>query len=139
MKPKNKDDLFFAKKKQICLIFSFDRLVNLISKKFNSCFRLDIRKKFEKSSDGNRTEFDEYYGFIIENDSQLTDICQNGYQCIETNFNVLGKYRMIAMRYIFLSLTVLIRKPNTFHIHWLSELLIMGKKRNPIQSLLEAY
>ena len=108
MKPKNKDDLFFAKKKQICLIFSFDRLVNLISKKFNSCFRLDIRKKFEKSSDGNRTEFDEYYGFIIENDSQLTDICQNGYQCIETNFNVLGKYRMIAMRYIFLSLTVLI-------------------------------
>ncbi len=55
-------------------------------------FILGIRKKFEKSSNGNRSEFEEHYGFLIENDAQISDICNNGYQCTETSFNVLGKY-----------------------------------------------
>ncbi len=53
---------------------------------------LGIRKRFEKSSNGNRAEFEEHYGFLIENDAQVSDICHNGYQCTETSFNVLGKY-----------------------------------------------
>jgi len=53
---------------------------------------LAIRKKFEKNSAGNRCEFEERYAFLIENDAQIMDICQNGYHCIETSFNVLGKY-----------------------------------------------
>jgi hypothetical protein len=51
-----------------------------------------VRKKFEKSAAGNRCEFEERYGFLIENDAQVIDICQNGYHCTETSFNVLGKY-----------------------------------------------
>jgi hypothetical protein len=49
-----------------------------------------IRKKFEKSSDGTRSEFEEHYGFLIENDTQTSEICTNGYHCTETSFNVLG-------------------------------------------------
>ncbi|CAF1292345.1 unnamed protein product [Adineta steineri] len=49
-----------------------------------------IRKKFEKASDGNRSEFEEHYGFLIENDNQISEICNNGYHCTETPFNVLG-------------------------------------------------
>jgi hypothetical protein len=53
---------------------------------------LVIRKRFEKFSAGNRSEFEEHYGFLIENDNQVSDICTNGYHCTETSFNVLGKY-----------------------------------------------
>ncbi|CAM4761475.1 unnamed protein product [Rotaria magnacalcarata] len=49
-----------------------------------------IRKRFEKGSGGNRYEFEEHYGFLIENDAQVSDICNNGYHCTETSFNVLG-------------------------------------------------
>lgn len=55
-------------------------------------FVLVIRKKFEKASAGNRSEFEEHYGFVIDNEQQINDICQNGYQCTESSFNVLGKY-----------------------------------------------
>ena len=51
-----------------------------------------IRKRFEKASGGNRSEFEEHYGFLIESDAQVSDICNNGYHCTETSFNVLGKY-----------------------------------------------
>lgn len=52
---------------------------------------LAIRKKFEKAANGNRSEFDERYAFLIENENQVLDICQNGYHCTESSFNVLGK------------------------------------------------
>lgn len=56
------------------------------------CLFLAVRKKFEKSAPGNRSEFEERYAFLIENDTQINDISQNGYHCTETSFNVLGKY-----------------------------------------------
>jgi hypothetical protein len=56
---------------------------------------LAVRKKFEKSSNGNRCEFEERYAFLIENDAQIFDICANGYHCTESSFNVLGKYLII--------------------------------------------
>lgn len=73
---------------------------------------LAIRKKFEKAAAGNRSEFEERYAFLIENDAQILDICQNGYHCTETTFNVLGKYRYQCI-YIYFIL-------NTFFsfIHW---------------------
>ncbi|CAF1079800.1 unnamed protein product [Adineta steineri] len=60
-----------------------------------------IRKKFEKAAAGNRCEFDERYAFLIENDTQVLDICQNGYHCTETSFNVLGhsKYGIYVCKY----------------------------------------
>ena len=61
---------------------------------------LAVRKKFEKTADGNRNEFEEHYGFLIENDLQINDISQNGYQCNETSFNVLGKY-LIDIYFIY--------------------------------------
>ena len=54
-----------------------------------------VRKKFEKAAAGNRREFEERYGFLIENDAQVFDICHNGYHCMETSFNVLGRYSYI--------------------------------------------
>ncbi|CAF1298701.1 unnamed protein product [Adineta ricciae] len=48
-----------------------------------------IRKKFERASERNRSEFEEHYGFLIDNDVQIHDICTNGYQCTETSYNVL--------------------------------------------------
>lgn len=51
---------------------------------------LAIRKKFEKSAGGNRAEFQERYAFLIDNEAQVMDICQNGYHCTESLFNVLG-------------------------------------------------
>ena len=53
---------------------------------------LGIQKKFEKFADGNQAEFKENYAFFIDNDDRIIDICHHGYQCIETSFNVLGKY-----------------------------------------------
>lgn len=78
----------------ICLLLSLLILVFIILFSFILFLNvfLGIRKKFEKSSDGNRSEFEEHYGFLIENDTQISDICNNGYQCTETSFNVLGKY-----------------------------------------------
>ena len=69
--------------------FYLNYFIELFDYLFSSI--LGIRKKFEKSSNGNRAEFEEHYAFIIENDAQISDICQNGYQCTETSFNVLGK------------------------------------------------
>ena len=57
-------------------------------------YLLAIRKKFEQASGGNRCEFDEHYAFLIDNDAQVMDICQNGYHCAETSFNVLGNYEL---------------------------------------------
>lgn len=61
---------------------------------------LAVRKKFEKSSTGNRCEFEERYAFLIENDAQILDICHNGYHCMETSFNVLGRYIFIIYLFI---------------------------------------
>ena len=51
---------------------------------------LAVRKRFEKAAGGKRREFEESYAFLIDNDTQVLDICQNGYHCTETSFNVLG-------------------------------------------------
>lgn len=56
-----------------------------------NAFLLAIRKRFEKAAAGNRAEFEEHYGFLVENDPQIVDIAMNGYQTVETSFNVLGK------------------------------------------------
>ncbi|CAF4290491.1 unnamed protein product, partial [Rotaria magnacalcarata] len=60
-----------------------------------------VRKKFEKAAAGNRCEFEERYAFLIENDTQILDICHNGYHCMETSFNVLGhsKYGIYVCKY----------------------------------------
>ena len=65
---------------------------------------LAIRKKFEQASAGNRCEFDEHYAFLIDNDAQVLDICQNGYHCTETSFNVLGNYELRSGQYFMPSI-----------------------------------
>jgi hypothetical protein len=66
-----------------------------------SCIFLAVRKKFEKAANGNRSEFEERYAFLIENDAQVFDICTNGYHCAETSFNVLGRYTYIFILNMF--------------------------------------
>ena len=67
-------------------------------------FHLATKKRFEKLSAGNRSEFDEHFAFLIENDREIDDIAQNGYQTVETSFNVLGK--------TFLHIVLKLRKQN---------------------------
>jgi hypothetical protein len=81
--------------------FIFANLVYLLDLILSYLCILAVRKKFEKAAAGNRCEFEERYAFLIENDAQVTDICQNGYHCTETSFNVLGKYIDIYI-YLFL-------------------------------------
>lgn len=50
-----------------------------------------MRKKFERMSNGDRSEFKEQYAFLVENDAEVNDICANGYFCAASSFNVLGK------------------------------------------------
>lgn len=80
----------------LIIYFSFFFIVLVFYLILNFTFNifpiLVIRKRFEKASDGNRSEFEEHYGFLIENEAQVYDICNNGYHCMETSFNVLGKY-----------------------------------------------
>jgi hypothetical protein len=75
---------------------------------------LAVRKKFEKSSAGNRREFEERYAFLIENDTQVMDISQNGYHCTETSFNVLGKY---INKYVHIFIYFIFNTLFSF-IHW---------------------
>jgi len=72
--------------------FIFANLVYLLDLILSYLYILAVRKKFEKAAAGNRCESEERYAFLIENDAQVIDICQNGYHCTETSFNVLGKY-----------------------------------------------
>lgn len=53
-------------------------------------FLKDIKTEFESSSK-DASEFEEKYGFLIETDSQVNEICQNGYFCQDNSYNVIGK------------------------------------------------
>lgn len=79
------ETIFCLTESDLLAFLSVDRLVRM------SVSVLAIRKKFEQAANGNRAEFDERFAFLIESESQVGDICQNGYQCAETSFNVLGK------------------------------------------------
>jgi hypothetical protein len=95
--------------------FIFANLVYLLDLILSYLCILAVRKKFEKAAAGNRCEFEERYAFLIENDAQVTDICQNGYHCTETSFNVLGKYIDI---YIYFFIYLILNKFFSF-IHCL--------------------
>ena len=89
---------FFVEKNKNCIHFlSFFisiRQVEVNQHVFQPGFFFSIsaiRKRFEKASAGNRCEFEEHYGFLIDNEQRVIEICQHGYQAIETSFNVLGK------------------------------------------------
>ena len=53
-------------------------------------FSSAIKKRFEKASAGNRSEFEEHFAFLVEPEEQIGEIGANGYQTAETSFNVLG-------------------------------------------------
>ena len=68
---------------------------------------IGIKSEFQGSADQS-CEYEENYAFLIEIDSQVNNICQNGYFCQENSYNVLGqsksgiylsKYSDISLKY----------------------------------------
>jgi hypothetical protein len=49
-----------------------------------------IKKEFQANAK-DPIEYEEKYGFIIENDSVVNEICQNGYSCPDNYYNVIGQ------------------------------------------------
>lgn len=51
---------------------------------------LQVKNEFQSIAKES-IEYEEKYGFLVESDAQVSDICQNGYSCPENAYNVIGQ------------------------------------------------
>ena len=49
----------------------------------------EIKKEFQTNAK-EAIEYEDKYGFIVENDTLVNDICLNGYSCPDNHYNVIG-------------------------------------------------
>ena len=54
----------------------------------------EIKAEFQASSKES-IEFEEKYGYLIDSDQQVSEICQNGYSCQDNFYNVIGKFLIL--------------------------------------------
>ena len=64
------------------------QLIVIYSKKIK-----EIAQEFRANAK-DASEYEDKYGFIIDTDANLANICQNGYMCQETGYNAIGTYHL---------------------------------------------
>jgi hypothetical protein len=67
-------------------------------KSFSPFFKNFIEAKHEFQQNSSQPiEYEDKYGFLIDTDAQVSNICQNGLSCVESTYNVLGKLKPVKV------------------------------------------
>jgi hypothetical protein len=57
---------------------------------FSSKNHIEVKCEFQACAK-EPIEYEEKYGFLIQNEAQLNETCLNGYSCQDNYYNVIGK------------------------------------------------